>query len=260
MLGMLAVVVVVWVAVLDTRDQRSPGTQARQETKAGPKGQKETADDGQAKTRRALEEDAAAQEGFRLPDEEGVQGAAARDDGETRTDGEGGGEGSSAAMTPNAEVASIVEAETCSGASIELYAGEKQMLDLHNRTRAERRLSRLCLHPALVKVARDHSQDMLGRDYFSHYSPEGSKPTERAKKAGYASCGKTSTCGENLAVGPSYPSTPDRLFEGLMNSPGHKANILREEFSEVGVGLRVGSYKGYDGSASMYSVEFAGQP
>jgi uncharacterized protein YkwD len=158
------------------------------------------------------------------------------------------------------DASSTVVAKTCSGASIELYAGEKQMLDLHNRTRSERGLPLLCINPILTKTARDHSQDMLDRDYFSHYSPEGSTPFDRMKRVGYTSCGRTSICGENLAVGASYPSTPERLFEALMNSPGHRANILRKEFREVGIGLQAGNYKKYDETASMYSIEFAGQP
>ena len=164
-------------------------------------------------------------------------------------DGEGKEEKAPAVASWATDTSTIVTATTCSGTTIELYEGEKRMLDLHNRTRTEHGLSPLCVHPALTKAARDHSQDMIDKDYFAHASRDGSEPSDRMVRAGYAPCGRTYYCGENLAVGSSYPSTPDRLFEGLMNSSGHKANILKEEFREVGIGAHTGKYDEYDGNA-----------
>jgi uncharacterized protein YkwD len=263
---LLATAIIVWVAVIQAANQgpsatpevndSSPKNIAPQEKKS------KTSTGGQAKSRQALQEDIAAQEkaaqeNFHLPAEGDVQGVEFEEN--NSREGERGGK--APAQTPQEnDASSTVVAKTCSGTSIELYAGEKQMLDLHNRTRSERGLPLLCINPILTKTARDHSQDMLDKGYFSHYSPEGSTPFDRMKRVGYTSCGRTSICGENLAVGASYPSTPERLFEALMNSPGHRANILRKEFREVGIGLQVGNYKKYDGTASMYSIEFAGQP
>lgn len=259
---LLAAATIVWLAVISAATRQPSATRASnsspdmvepKEQQASPKARSETGVDAQAKSRQALEEDIAAQENFTLPVEGKSQGIIASDGGAGRRE-------KASATSPQANYAfAIVTAKTCSGAPIELYVGEKRMLDLHNQTRAQHSLSPLCVHPALTKAARAYSQDMLDRDYFSHYSPEGSDPTDRVRQAGYTSCGRTSMCGENLAVGTGYSSTPDDLFEALMNSPGHRANILRKEFREVGIGLRAGSYNKYEGTASMYSVEFAGR-
>ncbi len=283
------------VILTNASSQKSSATE---ETKGSARARSKTDSGAQAKSRRALEDDLTAQENFHLSDQEASQEAnqdasqeagqenlqkawsktdlkaeaksrqapeddfAAQENSQivlSRNEGKAKKEEPAASVLSTADAANIVNAQTCNGATIELHTGEKRMLDLHNQTRAEHGLSPLCIHPALTKAARDHSQDMLNRDYFSHYSPEGSEPLDRVKWANYTSCGRTSICGENLAVGSSYMRTPERLFEALMNSPSHKANILRKEFSEVGIGLWAGSYKGYD-RTSMYTIEFAGRP
>lgn len=95
---------------------------------------------------------------------------------------------------------------------------EAQMLDLVNKERTQRGLLTVKADPELAKVARSHSVDMFARGYFSHYTPEKADPFDRMKKAGV----KFLTAGENLALG----RTLKICHEGLMNSPGHRANIL----------------------------------
>ena len=72
--------------------------------------------------------------------------------------------------------------------------------------------------------------DMGTRDYFDHYTPEGLGPGDRIDQAGY----EGSAWGENIAWG--YP-TPEAVVAGWMNSPGHRANILRDEYTHLGVGI-----------------------
>jgi uncharacterized protein YkwD len=120
---------------------------------------------------------------------------------------------------------------------------EEQMLDLVNRERISRGLKPLAADPELVPVARAHSSDMFSRGYFSHYTPEGKDPFERMKDAGI----KFRTAGENLALAP----TLQLAHTGLMNSPGHRANILNPSFGRMGIGITSGGRRGI-----MVSQEF----
>lgn len=120
---------------------------------------------------------------------------------------------------------------------------EMKMLDLLNGERTKRGLRPLQWDPALLPVARAHSQDMFVRGYFSHYTPEGKDPFDRMKAAGI----KYYTAGENLALGPTLSICHD----GLMNSPGHRANILNPSYGRVAIGILDGGAYGL-----MISQEF----
>ncbi len=146
--------------------------------------------------------------------------------------------------------------ETCTGKTMELNGDEKRMLDLHNQTRAGKGLSPLCVHPALTEAARFHSQEMLNRGYFSHDSLNGESVKARLEHFGYAFAGNPYwKYGENVTWGSGYMGAPEHRFNEWMNSPGHKANILDENFREVGIGVRTGTYEG-QGATKMYTVDF----
>ncbi len=106
---------------------------------------------------------------------------------------------------------------------------EAEMLRLINHERARIGLAPLAADAELTAVARSHSADMLRRGYFAHTSPEGRSPFDRIDTAGI----RYRTAGENLALAP----TLEMAHTGLMNSPGHRANILRPEFGRVGIGI-----------------------
>ena len=95
----------------------------------------------------------------------------------------------------------------------------------------------------MTAVARAHSKDMFARGYFSHYTPEGEDPFDRMKDAGV----KFIAAGENLALG----QTLNICHQGLMNSPGHRANILRPTYGRLGIGILDGGIHGL-----MISQEF----
>ncbi|RYF84679.1 MAG: hypothetical protein EON98_08575 [Chitinophagaceae bacterium] len=120
---------------------------------------------------------------------------------------------------------------------------EAQMLVLVNQERTKRGIPPVKADPELTKVARAHSTDMFARGYFSHYTPEKKDPFDRMKKAGV----RFLTAGENLALG----RTLKICHEGLMNSPGHKANILNPAFGRLGIGIMDGGIYGL-----MISQEF----
>lgn len=114
---------------------------------------------------------------------------------------------------------------------------ETQMLDLINRERAAAGLTPLVADPDAQIVARAHSRDMWLRGYFSHVNPDGHDPFDRMKAAGLT----YETAGENLALAPSLTIA----HEGLMRSPGHRANILEPAFGRIGIGVISAGAEGY---------------
>ncbi|MFF8971712.1 CAP domain-containing protein [Streptomyces sp. NPDC014995] len=114
---------------------------------------------------------------------------------------------------------------------------EAEVVDLTNRERARAGLRPLGLDPLLATAARAHSADMVARSFYSHVSPEGSRPWDRTAAAGSA----RRTIGENIACGQRSPA---EVVEGWMNSPGHRANILKPAFTHIGVGFAGGGPAG----------------
>ena len=149
-----------------------------------------------------------------------------------------------------------ISVKTCNGGTMELNSSEKRTLDLHNQTRADRGLPRLCVHPVLTSAARSHSRQMLDKDFFSHDSYNGETSGERLERFGYTLKGYSYyKVGENIAWGSGSYGSPDNTFKNWMNSSGHKANILDKNFREIGIGARTGTYKTYTGT-TMYTVDF----
>jgi uncharacterized protein YkwD len=72
--------------------------------------------------------------------------------------------GATAAEPQRAEAAVGAQVAACGGGNANLSAEEKKMLDLHNRTRAERGLPKFCVHPNLQRAAR-HSKEMIARPF-----------------------------------------------------------------------------------------------
>jgi uncharacterized protein YkwD len=120
---------------------------------------------------------------------------------------------------------------------------ETRMLQWVNEERTKRGLKALAPDPELTPVARAHSNDMFSRGYFSHYTPEGKDPFDRMKGAGI----KYYSAGENLALGQTLKICHD----GLMKSPGHRANILNATYGRLGIGILDGGAYGL-----MISQEF----
>lgn len=106
---------------------------------------------------------------------------------------------------------------------------EQEMFELVNRERVASGLPTLEFDDSLRDVARSHSEDMVQRGYFSHYTPEGLSPFDRMANANI----QYTVAGENLAFAPNVLLA----HQGLMQSPGHKANILSPQFKKVGIGV-----------------------
>ena len=113
---------------------------------------------------------------------------------------------------------------------------EARMLELVNKERVAAGLKPLAPDPELTEVARRHSTDMFARGYFAHDTPEGLDPFDRMREANV----RFVTAGENLALAP----TVQVAHRGLMNSPGHRENLLHPQFGRVGIGIMDGGIRG----------------
>lgn len=120
---------------------------------------------------------------------------------------------------------------------------EAKMLALINEERAKEGLKPLKADRELAVVARSHSRDMFVKGYFAHENLEGKSPFDRMKDAKI----KFRKAGENLALA----QTLELAHRNLMNSPGHRANIMSPGFGRVGIGVLDGGFYGL-----MISQEF----
>jgi len=126
-----------------------------------------------------------------------------------------------------------------------LTADEQKMVDLVNAERIAVGLPALKVDMRLVKTARMKSQDMIDKNYFDHQSPTYGSPFDLMKSQGIT----YRTAGENLAG----HQTVDGAHKGLMNSPGHRANILNKNFTHIGIGIINGGKYG-----KMFTQHFIG--
>ena len=106
-----------------------------------------------------------------------------------------------------------------------------QIVSALNAERTKAGLSTLQAEAVAIRAAKAHSEDMLGRGYFDHLTPEGWTPVQRYSMLGGAGQRKVA---ENLLRGSSDPA---QIVAAWMASPGHRANILDPDMNEVGVGL-----------------------
>jgi uncharacterized YkwD family protein len=134
-------------------------------------------------------------------------------------------------------------AKPASTASI--TAEEQQMVNLVNKERTSRGLASLAVDQKLVTVARMKSQDMISKNYFGHQSPTYGSPFDLMKSQGIT----YRYAGENLAGA----DTVQRAHTNLMNSDGHRANILNANYTKIGIGVVHGGPYGL-----MISQEFTG--
>lgn len=146
----------------------------------------------------------------------------------------------SSSSTAPATSGTIVTSTTIDSTSVpvQITAEEKLMLESVNAERAKESLGLLTWCPALARSATAHSVDMALNNYFEHESLDGREISDRAKAQGY----NYRTVGENIAVGQRDVA---EVMKGWMDSPGHRENILRPQFTHLGSGVATGDYKGF---------------
>jgi len=122
-----------------------------------------------------------------------------------------------------------------------------EVVDRTNAERARHGLRSLSVDLRLAAAAQDHSADMVRRAFFAHESPDGRQVWDRAVAAGYA----YRKVAENIAAGQR---TAEEVVRGWMGSPGHRANILDGDLTQIGVGRAEG------GSYGVYWTQVFGTP
>ena len=121
---------------------------------------------------------------------------------------------------------------------------ETQMLTLVNRARAENGLEPVAVDPTIRDVARAYSTTMFQQGFFAHIDQNGATPFDRMRAGGAT----FRAAGENLALAPTVQIAHD----GLMNSSGHRANILNPRYRRIGIGVADGGMHG-----KMFTQNFA---
>jgi uncharacterized protein YkwD len=126
---------------------------------------------------------------------------------------------------------------------------EREIVDLTNQARAQQGLPALRVSDQLVSAAQTHSRDMARLNVLDHVLADAAQPTlsSRAEAVGY----DFSWLGENIAF--NYADA-QAVVTGWMNSPGHRANILNANFTEIGVGVA------WNGSGQPYFTQEFGRP
>lgn len=125
--------------------------------------------------------------------------------------------------------------------STDVSTAEAKAVELMNADRRANGLSDLKVSSALTSVARSHAQDMVARNFFSHTNPDGKGLADRLKQANIS----YSAAGENLAENISVQAAET----ALMNSSGHRANILNSNYTTVGIGVS------FDSDGNVYVVQ-----
>ena len=115
-------------------------------------------------------------------------------------------------------------------------SAEDKILQLMNEKRTEAGLQPLTIDNTLVQVARYKSDDMVQNNFFNHINPDGTKWTNWLHTIGY----DYTSAGENIACNNTDPI---ELFNQWWNSPGHRANMMNEKYTKVGIGVINGNSK-----------------
>lgn len=129
----------------------------------------------------------------------------------------------------------------------QVNAYEQYMLELINADRAKSGAQPLASDGDLNESAENHSAWMISTDTFSHTGASGSDPGARIKAAGYSPSGWAENIAWMSTRSPAgLQNEVEQLHSNLMNSSGHRANLLNDSYREIGVGLEVGQYRTYE--------------
>jgi uncharacterized protein YkwD len=137
-----------------------------------------------------------------------------------------------------------------------LAAIRAAVLCLHNQVRAQHGLPPLRDDADLRRAAAGHSSDMVDRRYFEHTTPAGRTMVDRIVGAGYVRANAGWMLGENLEWGTGRLATPRGAVRAWLDSPPHRANLLKRGYREVGIGVAIGVPTGGDQDGATYTVDF----
>ena len=115
------------------------------------------------------------------------------------------------------------------GGGRDVESVRRELIEMLNETRRGAGLPELTEHAGLREVALGHSRDMVANDYIGHQSPRSGTPADRVRTSGLQS----GLVLENIGRGYSAAE----IHRGLMESPGHRANLVNPDVSHVGIGV-----------------------
>jgi len=124
------------------------------------------------------------------------------------------------------------------------------LASLTNEERKQNQLPNLAVNTLLNQAAQMKAEDMAAKSYFAHTSPEGLTPWHWLDAVGY----RYDYAGENLAI--NFTDSQD-VTEAWMNSPTHRANIVKSSYREVGTGMATGIYEGKE---TLFVVQVYANP
>ena len=111
---------------------------------------------------------------------------------------------------------------------------ENAIAAMINNIRVDNGLNAIAADGSLNGVAEIRSQDLINRNYFSHYTPEGTNVFNVMRDNGVS----YRYAGENLAQSaPASIGTPEAFINAWVNSPTHLSNILRAQYTKIGVSM-----------------------
>jgi Cysteine-rich secretory protein family len=137
-------------------------------------------------------------------------------------------------------------ADDCAGADVVPAADNvavvgRATLCLLNQQRAAHGLGAVAENAALSSASTSYSQRMVGQGFFAHESPDGGTLVDRLTGAGYLGRDDAWVVGENIGWGQAALATARSMVSAWMASPGHRANLLSGDYTEVGLGLALGT-------------------
>jgi uncharacterized protein YkwD len=114
-------------------------------------------------------------------------------------------------------------------------------LCLLNQQRAANGIGPLVENAALSTASAGYSQRMVAQGFFGHESPDGGTLVQRLTDAGYLGDDDAWVVGENIGWGQASLATARSMVTAWMNSPGHRENLLSADYTQVGLGLALGT-------------------
>jgi uncharacterized protein YkwD len=151
-------------------------------------------------------------------------------------------------------------ADDCAGADVVPAADNvavvgQATLCLLNAQRAAYGLGALVENGALSNASTGYSQRMVAQSFFAHESPDGGTLVDRLTSAGYLGGDDAWVVGENIGWGQGSLATPRSMVDAWMQSPGHRANMLSGDYTQIGFGLALGTPEDQTWGAT-YTTDF----
>jgi hypothetical protein len=126
----------------------------------------------------------------------------------------------------------------------------EKLYQLTNEQRQKNGLKPLAYNDKLAQAAAKKAADMFAKNYWAHYAPDGASPWDFILSSGY----KYEFAGENLAKNFLFSQS---VVDAWMNSPSHRENILKPEYSDVGYAIVNGVLNGEE---TTLVVQMFGKP